>query len=98
LFWREEFLREFAETDAGKKHPLGALPAIVLSSDPAATESERHSQSGAAARLDFLSSNTIHVTAVGSGHEIHLYQPDLFTETLVRAVTAIRNGTVVSHP
>src|ERR1700730_11879557 len=97
LSWRKEFLKEFAETDAGKEHPLGALPVIVLSSDPAATESEHHSHSGAAARLDFLSSNTIHVTAVGSGHEIHLYQPDLVTKTLLRAVTAIRNGTALSH-
>src|SRR5216684_8347678 len=98
LSWRKEFRKEFAETDANKDHPLGALPVVVLSSDPPAPESERHSQDEAAPRLDFLSSNTVHVTATGSGHEIHLYQPDLVAKTLVRAVLAIRNGTSLSHP
>ena len=97
LSWRKEFLKEFTETDAGKEQPLGALPVIVLSSGPAGSESERGSRNGAAARLDFLSSNTIHVTATGSGHEIHLYQPDIVVQTLLHAVSAIRSGTAVSH-
>ena len=64
---------------------------IVLSSDPVASESERQSRNGAAARLDFLSSNSVHTTATGSGHEIHLYQPDLVVQALIRAVAAVRN-------
>jgi pimeloyl-ACP methyl ester carboxylesterase len=59
LSWRKEFLREFGETDTGE-HPLGDLPVIVVSSDPIANESERRSRSGAAARPDFLSSNSVH--------------------------------------
>ena len=98
LSWRKEFLKEFAETDANKGYPLGALPVVVLSSDPPAPESERHSHDEAGPRLDFLSSNTLHVTATGSGHEIHLYQSDLVAKTLVRAVLAIRNGASLSHP
>jgi len=98
LSWRKEFRKEFAETDANKDHPLEALPVVVLSSDPPAPESEHHSHDEAAPRLDFLSSNTLHVTATGSGHEIHLYQPDLVAKTLVRAVLAIRNGTSLSNP
>ena len=97
LSWRKEFLREFEETDAGKKHPLGDLPVVVLSSGPIASESERQSRGGAAARLDFLSSNTVHVTATGSGHEIHLYQPDLVAQALVRAVSAVRNRVPLSR-
>lgn len=97
LSWRKEFLKEFTETDEGMVRPLGVLPVIVLSSGPAASESERGSRNGAAARLDFLSSNTVHVTATGSGHEIHLYQPDLVVQTVVQAVSAIRSGTPVSH-
>ena len=97
LSWRKEFLKEFTETDAGKERPLGALPVIVLSSGPAGSESERSSRNGAAARLDFLSSNTVHVTATGSGHEIHLFQPDIVVQTLLHAVSAIRSGTAVSH-
>jgi pimeloyl-ACP methyl ester carboxylesterase len=98
LSWRKEFRQEFSETDATKDHPLGALPVVVLSSDPRAPESERHSHDEAGPRLDFLSSNTLHVTATGSGHEIHLYQPDLVAKTLVQAVLAIRHGTSLSHP
>lgn len=81
LSWRKEFVREFEET-AGKEHPLGALPVVVLSSGPAAAESVRLSRETASARLDFLSANTVHMTATGSGHEIHLYQPEM----VVRAV------------
>jgi pimeloyl-ACP methyl ester carboxylesterase len=90
LSWRKEFLREFDETD-GKEYPLGALPVMVLSSAPIAAESERQSRTGAAARLDFLSSNSLHITAPGAGHELHLYSPDLVVQALSRAVTAVRN-------
>jgi hypothetical protein len=97
LSWRKEFRQEFAETDATQDHPL-ALPVVVLSSDPPSPESERHSHDQAAPRLDFLSSNTLHVSATGGGHEIHLYQPDLVAKTLVRAVLAIRNAIADSSP
>jgi hypothetical protein len=97
LSWRKEFLRIFEETDAGKKPPLDALPVIVLSSDPRGGESDRKSRNGAAARLDFLSSNTVHITATGSGHEIHLYQPDRVVEAVEQAVSAVRNGTPLSR-
>jgi pimeloyl-ACP methyl ester carboxylesterase len=96
LSWRKEFLREFAETEA-KKPPLGELPVIVLSDGPVASESERQSRDGAAARLDFLSSNTLHITAKDSGHEIHLFQPDLVVEALLRAVSAVRNRVPLSR-
>jgi pimeloyl-ACP methyl ester carboxylesterase len=89
LSWRKEFLREFEETD-WPTLPLGNLPVLVVSSNPIATEEERRSRNGAAARLDFLSSNTAHVIATGSGHEIHLFQPDVLVSALTRIVTAIR--------
>ena len=97
LSWRKEFLREFEETDAGGDRPLGTLPVIVLSSDPIASESERRSKNGAAARLDFLSSNSVHITATGSGHEIHLYQPDLVVQALLRGVSAVRRHVSLSR-
>jgi hypothetical protein len=65
---------------------------VVLSSGPAANESERQSHGGAAARLDFLSSNTVHITAAGSGHEIHLYQPETLVKALLQAVFTVRSG------
>jgi pimeloyl-ACP methyl ester carboxylesterase len=97
LSWRKEFLREFTETEAGKKPPLGELPVIVLSSGPVTSESERQSRNSAAARLDFLSSNTLHITATGSGHEIHLFQPNLVVQALLRAVSAVRNRVPLSR-
>ena len=97
LSWRKEFLREFAETDA-RKYPLGSLPVVVISSEPAAPESELHTHDEAVPRLDFLSSNSIHVTATGSGHEIHLYKPDVVIDTLGRTVQAIRARFLLSHP
>jgi hypothetical protein len=98
LLWRKEFLRESAETDAAGKPPLGKLPVVVVSSDPVATESERRSHDGAAALLDFVSSNSVHIIASGSGHEIHLYQPDLVVQALARAVSSIRDRVPLSRP
>jgi len=93
LSWRKEFIQEFDETDPGRKPPLGELPVIVVSSGPSATAAERASRDGAAARLDFLSANTVHITAIGSGHEIHLYQPDRVVDAIGQAVSAARNRT-----
>jgi pimeloyl-ACP methyl ester carboxylesterase len=98
LSWRKEFLREFAETDAGRDRPLGRLPVIVLSSNPPASEADRQSRDGAGARLDFLSSNDVHITATGSGHEIHLYQPEMVVQALERGVSAVRDRVPLAHP
>ena len=42
--------------------------------------------------------STFSVPIVCSGHEIHLYQPSLVAETLVRAISAIRKHTTLSQP
>ena len=97
LSWRKEFLTEFDATDVGKKPPLGALPVVVIASDPAAPESARRSRDEAGPRLDYLSSNTVHITAAGSGHEIHLYQPDRVIQGVLQAVSAVRTGTQLTH-
>ena len=94
LSWRKEFLKEFDETDPGKKPPLKSLPVVVVSSNPPATDAARRSRDEAGPRLDFLSANTLHITATGSGHEIHLYQPERVVEGVLQAVTAVRTG----HP
>jgi pimeloyl-ACP methyl ester carboxylesterase len=92
LSWRQEFLREFEETDGGRQ-PLGALPVVVVASGPVASERERASRDTANAQLDFLSSNSQHIEATGSGHEIHLFQPARVTEGIARAVSAVRAPT-----
>ncbi|MFI5152712.1 MAG: alpha/beta hydrolase [Chitinophagales bacterium] len=94
---RKEFLREFDESDLHKNEfPLGKLPVIVVSSNVVANDSLRHSREGAAARLDFLSSNSLHIHASGSGHEIHLYQPDQVILALKIAVMAMRKSISLS--
>ena len=98
LSWRKEFLKEFDETEPGKEPPLGALPVVVVSSNPPATDAARHSRDEAGPRLDFLSSNTLHITATGSGHEIHLYQPDRVIDGVLQAVTTVRSGHPLAHP
>ena len=95
LSWRREFLREFEETDANRQ-PLGSLPVVVISSGPIASEVERTSRENAGARLDFLSSNSLHIVAAGSGHEIHLFQPAHVIEGITRAVSAVRTGAPLS--
>ena len=97
LSWRKEFLREFEETEATPNPLLGSVPVIVLSSEPRASETDRQSRQGAAARLDFLSANSVHIIAKGSGHEIHLYQPDVVVQALDRAVTAVREQVPLSR-
>jgi pimeloyl-ACP methyl ester carboxylesterase len=92
LSWRKEFLTEFDSADASKQPPLGSLPVVVISSNAASPESARRSRDEAGPRLDYLSSNTLHITATGSGHEIHLYQPDRVIQGILDAVRAARSG------
>jgi pimeloyl-ACP methyl ester carboxylesterase len=96
LSWRKEFLREFEQTEAGKKPPLGRLPVLVLSGDPAANDSVLKTRDAAGDRLDFLSANTMHITAVDAGHEIHLYQPNVVIDGLKRIVLAVKRGVPLS--
>jgi pimeloyl-ACP methyl ester carboxylesterase len=96
LSWHKEFLREFDEVNGGRSPVLGKLPVVVISSNPVLGESECHSHSNAAACLDFLSSNTVHITATGSGHEIHLYQPDTVVRALSLVVSAVRKKVPLS--
>jgi pimeloyl-ACP methyl ester carboxylesterase len=91
LSWRREFVREFEETD-GNRQPLGSLPVVVVSSGPVASEKDRASRDTAGAQLDFLSRNSVHIEATGSGHEIHLFQPERVVEGISRAVLAVRTS------
>ena len=90
LSWRKEFLREFDEA-AKSASPLGRLPVVVVASNPVLGRPECQSQNTAAACLDFLSANTVHIIAEGSGHEIHLFQPDTVVKALLQVVAAVRD-------
>ena len=104
LSWRKEFLREFDETCSPGESPLGPLPLIVISSDPRPeplNPEQRSSRScprdDAGRDLDLLSSNSLYIVATGSGHEIHLFQPDVVVQTLARGVQAVRTGVPLSR-
>lgn len=86
LSWRKEFLREF-DVSAAPGCPLGGLPVVVASSFPPVESYDRASRDNASDRLSFLSCNTVHLTAVKSGHEIHLYQPQVIITAVLRAIS-----------
>jgi pimeloyl-ACP methyl ester carboxylesterase len=98
LSWRKEFLRELQESCSESEHPLRDLPVLILSSDSSASELARlhrldHAfcdRSDAGDGLELLSSNSMYVMATGSGHEIHLYQPDVVVRGVERVVGALR--------
>jgi pimeloyl-ACP methyl ester carboxylesterase len=98
LSWRKEFRREFDEVGSGQEHPLGHLPVVVLSSAPAATAADLAKRDTAGPMVDFLSSNFVHMTATGSGHEIHLYQPDMVVQAIQRELASIRDHVPVANP
>jgi pimeloyl-ACP methyl ester carboxylesterase len=98
LSWRAEFRRELDESCAGPPHPLGALPVVVVGSDPSASELARQQKlartfcdrSDAGDGLESLSSDGVYLVAAGSGHEIHLFQPEAVIQAVERAVAAAR--------
>jgi pimeloyl-ACP methyl ester carboxylesterase len=94
LSWRREFLLEFQETATEQVHPLGSLPVIVLSRGRRADDPDRKRQQDG---LALLSSNSIHIIATESDHEIHLYQPDLVVQALRRCVAAVRQHIPLSR-
>jgi pimeloyl-ACP methyl ester carboxylesterase len=96
LSWRREFRREFDQVEAGKA-ALGTLPVVVVSSQPSATVSDLRKRDAAGPMLDFLSANSAHITAAGSGHEIHLYQPDMVVQGIERAVASVRGHTSLAN-
>lgn len=107
LSWRKELLRELDQSCSGApEHPLGDLPVLVVSNDPSASELARQGKldrpfcdrSDAADGLELLSSNSLYILAEESGHEVHLYQPELLVPALERVIRAVRSGLPLSDP
>jgi hypothetical protein len=83
--WREEFIA--LQKQQRQIHPLGNLPLIVLVRTQNADESHKEQ----AAQLAGLSSAGKLLTAANSGHEIHLYRPDLVIQSVHDVVTEARD-------
>jgi pimeloyl-ACP methyl ester carboxylesterase len=83
--WRQEFIALRRER-LGQKHPLGSLPLIVLGRKQSDWETrQRH-----LADLKALSSVGKLLIAKDSGHEIHLYRPELVVESIREVVSTAR--------
>src|SRR5439155_13562176 len=84
--WRQEFIALRRER-LSQAHALGSLPFLVLGreqSDMARRQKELD-------ELKALSSAGKLVIAKDSGHEIHLYRPDLVVQAIREVVTAARD-------
>jgi pimeloyl-ACP methyl ester carboxylesterase len=83
--WRQEFIALRRER-LHQKHPLGSLPLVVLGRNQRDWETrERH-----LADLKGLSSAGKLIIAKDSGHEIHLYRPEVVVEAIRGVVAAAR--------
>jgi hypothetical protein len=81
--WRQEFIALRRER-LRQAHALGSLPLIVLG------RKETDKRQKELDELTALSSAGKLVIAKDSGHEIHLYRPDLVVEAIREVVTAAR--------
>jgi pimeloyl-ACP methyl ester carboxylesterase len=85
--WREEFTA-LQKQELGHHHPLGDLPLVVL----VRTQNTDQTHRDQAAQLAAISTVGRVVLAEDSGHEVHLYRPDLVIGAIHEIVTAARNS------
>jgi hypothetical protein len=83
--WRQEFIALRRER-LRQEHPLGNLPLIVLGRKQSDWETRRRHL----AELKTLSSAGKLIVAEDSGHEIHLYRPDLVVRSIREVVMSAR--------
>jgi len=84
--WRQEFIALRRER-LREEHPLGSLPLVVLGRKQSDWETRRRHL----ADLKALSSAGKLVVAEDSGHEIHLYRPELVVQAIREVVMAARD-------
>jgi pimeloyl-ACP methyl ester carboxylesterase len=83
--WRQEFIA-LRRKRLRQEHPLGSLPLIVLGRK----QSDWKTRQRHLAELKGLSSAGKLTIAENSGHEIHLYRPELVVESIREVVAAAR--------
>jgi pimeloyl-ACP methyl ester carboxylesterase len=83
--WRQEFIALRRER-LRQENPLGSLPLIVLGRK----QSDWKTRQRHLAELKALSSAGNLIIAKNSGHEIHLYRPELVVKAIREVVTAAR--------
>jgi pimeloyl-ACP methyl ester carboxylesterase len=80
-------LAKLKEISAAKPHPLDERPVVVLTRgvDSSAGLRDVH------AALARLSTNSRHTVVAGSGHEIHLFEPDAVVQAIRDVLEALRS-------
>jgi pimeloyl-ACP methyl ester carboxylesterase len=80
-------LAKLKEMSAAKPRPLGERPVVVLTRGVDSRPGLRDVH----AALARLSTNSRHTVVAGSGHEIHLFQPDAVVQAIRDVVEALRS-------
>jgi pimeloyl-ACP methyl ester carboxylesterase len=75
------------EKELAKAPGLGSRPVVVLTQDT--TDHDWLTVQNTLARL---SSDSVHVIAVGSGHAVHIDKPDIVVRAIEEVVTAVQTG------
>jgi pimeloyl-ACP methyl ester carboxylesterase len=73
--------------ELAKAPGFGSRPVVVLTQDQAGDD-----WIGFHNALARLSSDSVHVIAVGSGHAVHVDKPDIVVRAIEEVVTAVRTG------
>ena len=84
--WRQEFIAQRRQRLASA-HPLGSLPLIVLGRNQNDVRLKDLKNMSALSTVGEL------IIAENSGHEIHLYRPDLVLQSIRKVVAAARSKT-----
>jgi len=84
--WRQEFIAQRQQRLASA-HPLGSLPLIVLGRNQNDVRLKDLKNMSALSTVGEL------IIAENSGHEIHLYRPDLVLQSIRKVVAAARSKT-----
>jgi pimeloyl-ACP methyl ester carboxylesterase len=77
-------LAKLLRLKAGREHPLGELPLIVLTRGVDSPADLRSTH----AALAQLSTNSRHIVVEGSDHEIHLFEPEVVSRAITDVVAA----------
>jgi hypothetical protein len=80
-------LAKLKAISAAKPHPLGDRPLVVLTRSVNSNQELRDVH----ASLTRLSTDARHTVVAGSGHEIHLFQPDAVTQAIRDVLEAVRS-------
>jgi pimeloyl-ACP methyl ester carboxylesterase len=81
-------LAELLQAARSQSYPLGDRPVVVLTRGMGSSEQLRNAHTA----LAESSTNGQHIVVEGSGHEIHLYRPEVVIQAIRDVVESVRTG------